>query len=573
MIKINPKQVSKKGAYSASYIQKVKKQQESDQNPQKIIIPEKQVYFNIIHNFPVLGSYFTRDGLYFVTGCSDGCIRIWDLDRKGNLKNQTHAHNEMKVITFSQNCKYIATGGENKVKLYRTKFLVKSSDNKPLYEFSNKLEKGGLLQDEIKTDINAIQFTNNYQILAYGNLNGYIYLYEIESGQKIKELFIHSHYVNSIVFSPNDKYMYSGGFDGIIQVYDIFESQLKADQKIELTKRAYSEFGVRCMAINEDILAIGWGKFIDILKSYSNQKLITLSGHTKEVLCINFNKKRQLIISGGRDNRIIIWSSQTFLQLQIIYDDISNLGVQIAMLSQSFQKKKYIGFTYHIVSMIQHENIMIGICNKEWAQNNNYEFDLEKCINNHQAYLISGCGTIYTPFNYGINGKSQKQLYNNQLYMKSETDLEQNNEPFLNDQNLINNGQNNQIPERNSKIEKQLVKQSVLEEQFIFPNYLTFKEGDKIDCILDMEINRLSLVNKSIPGQVKEISLNLDPNLNPDDMCLCCVLQQKKDKVEIDRHIDWIKGINIYPTDKYFGTASYDGTAKVYKMVEIQEPL
>lgn len=46
------------------------------------------------------------------------------------------------------------------------------------------------------------------------------------------------------------------------------------------------------MAINEDILAIGWGKFIDILKSYSNQKLITLSGHTKEVLCINFNKKR-----------------------------------------------------------------------------------------------------------------------------------------------------------------------------------------------------------------------------------------------------------------------------------------
>lgn len=36
----------------------------------------------------------------------------------------------------------------------------------------------------------------------------------------------------------------------------------------------------------------------------------------------------------------------------------------------------------------------------------------------------------------------------------------------------------------------------------------------------------------------------------------------------MDCHSSWIKQVSIYPTDKYFATASRDCTAKIWKLIE-----
>lgn len=66
--------------------------QSTSQKPKEV---KKEVFFNMDHPDYVVGCNFSRDGQYFITGCYDGNIRLWDLAKDGKLSDTINAHEKM----------------------------------------------------------------------------------------------------------------------------------------------------------------------------------------------------------------------------------------------------------------------------------------------------------------------------------------------------------------------------------------------------------------------------------------------------------------------------------------------
>ena len=69
--------------------------------------------------------------------------------------------------------------------------------------------------------------SNNGRYAATGGTTGVIRLWDLQSYSMISECIGHSNSINSLKFTPDDKQIISGGDDGSIFIWCIFEDDDK----------------------------------------------------------------------------------------------------------------------------------------------------------------------------------------------------------------------------------------------------------------------------------------------------------------------------------------------------------
>jgi WD40 repeat protein len=167
---------------------------------------------------------------------------------------------------------------------------------------------------DILTTIFAVAFSPNGKILATGDANGEIRLWQIDDGQQILICKGHTGFVRSVGFSPDGQILASGSVDKTIKLWRV------SDGKCIQTLQGHSD-RVESIAYSRDGQLVVSGSVDQSLRIWSvhdGKCLQVLQGHTHEIWSVAFSPDRQTVASGSYDQTARLWSVSDGQCLQVL---------------------------------------------------------------------------------------------------------------------------------------------------------------------------------------------------------------------------------------------------------------
>lgn len=167
--------------------------------------------------------------------------------------------------------------------------------------------------------VNSIAFSPNGNNLASGSSGNTILVWNVEEGEVITTLKGHTDEIYSLAFSPDGNILVSGGEDELIKIWNL------KDPKTPITIPGHID-GVTSIAISPDgNLLASSGRSVHRISLWNlkNGEFIKfLLGHTKDINSIAFMSDGTTLVSGSDDGTIRFWNTKEGNQLKT-YDGIS----------------------------------------------------------------------------------------------------------------------------------------------------------------------------------------------------------------------------------------------------------
>lgn len=191
----------------------------------------------------------------------DGTVTLWDWQTRATrnvLEAETGAHNGDRIDGRFSSIDFSPSG----------RFLVAGSHDKTLtfWDFEEELEQTLVLETAYGVD--AVAFSPTVEQVANANLRGIELRSFRYSGGRLRiedEVVLENHgRVNTILFSPDGRYLLSGDNNGDIALWDVEEEEMLINVPPE-------------------------------------------EGHSRAVLEIAYDTTRNLFASGSADGSIIVW--------------------------------------------------------------------------------------------------------------------------------------------------------------------------------------------------------------------------------------------------------------------------
>jgi len=234
---------------------------------------------------------------------------------EANLANSvfTKFFGSVRSVAFSPDGKLLATGDSDGI--------VR------LWEASSGREL--LTCKEHTNVVESVAFSPSGKILASGSYDKTIRLWDVNTGECLQVLQAHTESVMSVTFSPSGNILASGSFDCTIRLWDIPTGKclkiLQGHTKVVLSV-AFNPAG--------DMLATGSGnKTVRLWDVNTGECLKILPGHTQMVWAIAFNPSGEMLASASRDQTAKIWDIRTGECLKTLQGHLS--GVQSVAFSLS----------------------------------------------------------------------------------------------------------------------------------------------------------------------------------------------------------------------------------------------
>jgi len=169
-------------------------------------------------------------------------------------------------------------------------------------------------------DVRSLAFHPNGSILASGDQDGVIFLWEAATGQSLgSPLSGHQGQVSSLAFSPDGAILASGGFDDTIILWDVDETSATFGQPIGSPLKGHRN-NVWSVAFSPDgrVLASGAADEKIILWDidsgsdiYGQSNTFFLGGHNGIVTSLAFSPDGGSLASGSADKTVILWDVET----------------------------------------------------------------------------------------------------------------------------------------------------------------------------------------------------------------------------------------------------------------------
>ena len=148
--------------------------------------------------------------------------------------------------------------------------------------------------------INSISYSPDGKYLASGGNDDTIKIWDVESEQCVKILLVHS-WVNSVCYSPDGRYLASGGQNDTIKIWDVESEQCV---KILLGRSSVTTV---CYSPDGRYLASANNNTVKIWDVENGQCVKTLLGHSYYVESVCFTTDGKHLASGGSNGTIKIW--------------------------------------------------------------------------------------------------------------------------------------------------------------------------------------------------------------------------------------------------------------------------
>jgi WD40 repeat protein/transcriptional regulator with XRE-family HTH domain len=257
------------------------------------------------HEAGVQSVAVSPDGTWLTSGASDGMSQLWQLtslkprvpvtlsDFPPGLLFSTFIKEEGQPETLQ-----LATGdAEGRVQLLL-------------------LAGNGVLDSVIPLDgqedaINVIAASENGRWLTAGDVNGLIYLWQIEVGLSPSPLVLteHENAISALVISPDNRWLISSSIDGTLFVWDLFS--IGRYPKPVGTYRSQSSLLALAVDANSQWLAAGGrDSNVYLWNLKTDQPLgdpVALTGHQKQINALSFSGNGRWLASGSDDNTAYLW--------------------------------------------------------------------------------------------------------------------------------------------------------------------------------------------------------------------------------------------------------------------------
>ena len=163
----------------------------------------------------------------------------------------------------------------------------------------------------------SVAFSPDGKLLAMGDTNGEINLWQLPETQLLIRIKGHASLVFSVVFSPDSRMLASGSADGTVKLWDCSTGQcLKVLQGH--IGNAWS------VAFSPDGHNLATGSGDGTLRCWdlnTGQCLKTLQGHLGQVWSVAFSPQGRTLASSGADNTLKLWDVSTGQCLKIFQSD------------------------------------------------------------------------------------------------------------------------------------------------------------------------------------------------------------------------------------------------------------
>ncbi|HCQ12322.1 MAG TPA: hypothetical protein DIU01_03490 [Flavobacterium sp.] len=160
----------------------------------------------------IISIAFSPDNQSLISVSENQDISLWDANSGVKIRN-FDIHNYQKDVEYANDVAFTPDG----------KTIITGGFNKDPYQGIIKIwntNNGSLIQTIIDgQSIECLAISHDGLKLATGNFDHSVKIWEIATGNLLKEFVGHKSYVKSVVFSPDDQTLVSSGGQGIINLW------------------------------------------------------------------------------------------------------------------------------------------------------------------------------------------------------------------------------------------------------------------------------------------------------------------------------------------------------------------
>ncbi len=246
------------------------------------------------HTGPVLGTAFSSDGLFAVTGGEDKTTRMWDTVGGHELRQFTGAPDPVRAICLSQTGRFIyvlagkpeAAGGT--ICIWDAG-IGGAPDTFPVAE---------------GRQVHSLALDPKNELVAVGCHDGTIRLVDLKSRKEARELVGHVGPVHAVAFSRDGAAILSGGEDGAVLAFHRTTGK-------EVRRFAGHRGPVRAVAAapdGSDAASAGDDHRVCLWDLRSNRSRAELRGHEQPVTSLAYTALGDRIVSGDRGGALLVWN-------------------------------------------------------------------------------------------------------------------------------------------------------------------------------------------------------------------------------------------------------------------------
>jgi WD40 repeat protein/serine/threonine protein kinase len=300
------------------------------------------------HKAWVTSVVFSPDGKRMATSSGDKLVILWDVKSGNRLLTLEGSRGWVNSVAFSPDGKSLAAADEySRVQIWNaiSGAKIQSIDNLDNFVRGVTFSPDGSLlaactgahegltnrpgvvyvlnaktRDQVQCfrdhsgRVRTIAFSPNGERIASGGGGGpyrptadsacELLIWEPRTGRIIHRLRAHLASINSVVFSPNGRWLVSGSEDGDVRIWDA-ESGAE-ERHIQTTVQ-----GALSLAFHPDgsRLAVGGYENIQILNPDTGEEILRLSGHKAGVVGLCFSPDGSRLASGSIDWTARIWDA------------------------------------------------------------------------------------------------------------------------------------------------------------------------------------------------------------------------------------------------------------------------
>jgi WD40 repeat protein/tRNA A-37 threonylcarbamoyl transferase component Bud32 len=254
------------------------------------------------HKDYVSGIAVSRDGRYAVSGgggkilggqlvpgAKDYDIRIWDLEKRTEVRRLIRSQAPVYCVVLSPNGRRVLSGSSlpnNTIRLWDT-------------------ETGKELKSVDRSESEGVAWSlafspDGQQVLAAASGGKDVYLLDAETLKEVKRFEGHTAGVRRAIFSPDGRRVVSASFDGTARLWDIQTGK-------ELKKFEGHEKVVPAVAFSPDgrsVLTGGFDHTIRLWDVESGKEMKQFEGHKASVNSVAFSPDGRFALSAGGGNNV-----------------------------------------------------------------------------------------------------------------------------------------------------------------------------------------------------------------------------------------------------------------------------